>query len=129
MNGKMLLFSLAEGEALEKVRQVAEKKDILLQIVLPEEHEKTIGQLAMLPPSPGKQGGADLAEPMMVLCMQQNVMQDVLVALRQAGVPPICKAVLTPTNAAWTPMQLLAELQRERAEFMKMRSEDGSRGG
>ena len=46
---------------------------------------------------------------------------DVLLALRTAGLgSETLKAVLTPTNAAWEPVQLYKELQRERDEFRKM---------
>lgn len=119
MNGKVLLFQVPEGEILAKIRLVAQRQNVQIRVVGLGEYHRTIGQLAMLPPAPGICGGTVLTEPMMVLCMQPQQLDHVLAALRSAGVPPICKAVLTPTNAAWTPEQLLTELQRERAEFMK----------
>ena len=33
--------------------------------------------------------------------------------------PGALKAILTPTNAAWTPVQLCAELKQERAAIMQ----------
>ena len=57
----------------------------------------------------------------MVLCMPQSKLEGVLATLRGAGVPPMPKAMLTPTNGAWKPAALLAELRREREEFAKMR--------
>lgn len=121
MNGKILLFEVPEGELLSRIRLVSMMENVELRTVGRQEYGKTIGQIALLPASGGDGVQPGLEEPMMVLCVQQNRLDGVLAAFRKAGVPPICKAVLTPTNAAWTPSQLLAELQRERAEFLKMR--------
>lgn len=117
MNGKILLFQITDGVILSKIQLIAQRENIQLRQVAPGEYHKTVGQLAVLPPSQGFYLNAPLAEPMMVLCMPSERLDGVLAALRGAGIPPICKAILTQTNAAWTPSQLLAELQRERAEF------------
>lgn len=121
MDGKMLLFQISQGEVLSKIRLVSMMENVEMRLVEPKEYDQTIGQIAMLPIAGGNYAGAALAEPMMVLCVRQEKLDGLLGALRKAGIPPICKAVLTPTNAAWTPAQLLTELQRERAEFLKMR--------
>lgn len=121
MDGKILLFQIPQGEVLTKIRLVSMMENVEMRLVEPKEYGQTIGRIAMLPVAGGNDAGAALAEPMMVLCVRQEKLDGLLVALRKAGIPPICKAVLTPTNAAWTPAQLLAELQRERAEFLKMR--------
>lgn len=121
MDGKLLLFQIPEGEIRRKIRQVCVMENVEMMPVEPGQYGQTIGQLAMMPNPGGNDLGAALAEPMMVLCVRQEKLERLLAALRKAGLPPICKAVLTPTNAAWTPLQLLTELQRERAEFMKMK--------
>lgn len=121
MNGKLLLFQILEGQILSKIRLAAMMCNVQVQVVQPGQYHQTVGQIALLPPLEEAAGGIQLPEPMMVLCVQQDALDGVLAALRNAGVPPVCKAVLTPTNAAWTPVQLLTELQRERAEFLKMR--------
>lgn len=121
MNGKLLLFQISEGQILSKIRLAAMMCNVQVQVVQLGQYHQTVGQIALLPPLEEAAGGIQLPEPMMVLCVQQDALDGVLAALRNAGVPPICKAVLTPTNAAWTPVQLLTELQRERAEFLKMR--------
>ena len=121
MDGKLLLFQIPEGEIRRKIRQVCVMENVEMMPVEPGQYGQTIGQLAMMPNPGGNDLGAALAEPMMVLCVRQEKLERLPAALRKAGLPPICKAVLTPTNAAWTPLQLLTELQRERAEFMKMK--------
>lgn len=65
--------------------------------------------------------GQPLGGQMAVLCELEDKLDDVLLALRTAGLgSETLKAVLTPTNAAWEPVQLYKELQRERDEFRKM---------
>lgn len=120
MNGKILLFQVEDGQIIEKIRWAVLLQQILVQTVAVQEYDQTIGKIAMCPTG-GNYHGLPLPEPMMVLCVAQEKLDSVLLALRNAGLPPICKAVLTQTNAGWTPVQLLTELQRERAEFMKMR--------
>lgn len=120
MDGKILLFGIDDNIMLAKIRRAAEGENVLIQPVDPRQCGKTIGQLALLPEPGQGSGEAPLSEPMMVLCVRQEKLDGLLAALRKAGVPPICKAILTPTNAGWTPARLLAELQRERAEFLKM---------
>lgn len=40
-----------------------------------------------------------------------------LAALGRAGVPPVLKAVVTPTNLGWSVSALIDELARERGEL------------
>lgn len=62
------------------------------------------------PPAPG----ASLPEPLMILCgLSQGQLDSLLRALRQQEITCL-KAVLTPTNAAWTLRTLYGELVRER---------------
>lgn len=120
MNGKILLFGVTE-QLQERIRQTVALQGVIVQAIPPGQYHNTIGQLALFPPQQTGGGGTPLAEPMMVLCVREDKLDALLMALRHTGLPPICKAVLTPTNAGWKPEQLLAELQRERAEFMKMK--------
>lgn len=68
-------------------------------------HGERLG--APVPPVPAK--------PVMVLSGFSRARMDVLfAALRKAGIPPIdLKAVVTPTNIAWSLGELCAELARE----------------
>ena len=67
------------------------------------------------------QDGAQVfSDEMLVMAFfPQGMMNVFLQALRRAGVSPIAlKAVLTPTNAAWSSAQLHEELSREHAAMM-----------
>ena len=66
--------------------------------------------------------GQPLGGQMAVLCDLGDKLDDVLLALRSAGFgSETLKAVLTPTNAEWEPVQLYKELRREQEEFLKSR--------
>lgn len=64
--------------------------------------------------------GFELAEPMLVLHGLSEAQLDALLAeLKAADIRIALKAVTTPTNLRWSPMQLYAELKRERAAFLE----------
>lgn len=123
MEEKVLLFQIPEGELLSRIKLTLSLVQVEAKLIKSEDFGKTIGALAGIPTAPNQtvMFAPVLPEPMMVLCMPQSKLDAVLAALRNASVPPIAKAMLTPTNAGWTPGQLLTELQREREEFRKMR--------
>ena len=122
MDGKILIFEVTDPALLEKIRLAMGLCQVEVRVVERGEYHQSIGVLAGIPG--GKLSGSGmempLPEPMMVLCLPQSRLDGVLAALRGIGVPPMAKAMLTPTNAGWLPAQLLAELRRERAEFAKM---------
>ena len=95
---------------------------VTLKSVPTEDCAQTLGALAGefgCPRSPEVNEGT-FPEPMLVLCGFQSMRIDaVLMALQRAGLALPYKAVLTKTNKKWKPMQLLAELRRERAEMEK----------
>ena len=63
---------------------------------------------------------APFAEELLVLCgVGAGAMNLLLAELRRRHVPIALKAVMTPTNAAWTMQQLHAELCREREAIEK----------
>ncbi len=96
--------------------------NVTVKTVPTEDCAQTLGALAGefgCPRSPVVNETA-FPEPMIVLCGFQNMRIDaVLQALQNAGLNLPFKAVLTKSNKKWTPMQLLAELRRERAEMEK----------
>lgn len=64
--------------------------------------------------------GAPFAEELLVLCgVGAGAMNLLLTELHRRRVPIALKAVMTPTNAAWTMQQLHAELCREREAIEK----------
>lgn len=123
MEGKILLFQVSDPEILEKIRLAMLLQKVQVKVVEPVDYNQTIGFLAGIPgaSNPGTYVGPALPEPMMVLCMPQQKLDGVLAALRAAGVPPMPKAMLTPTNAGWKPVDLLNELRKEREMFGKMK--------
>ena len=58
---------------------------------------------------------------MLVFChMDNTAVNRFLQTAKQMRYAPVAlKAILTPTNAAWTPVQLCAELKQERAAIMQ----------
>ena len=65
----------------------------------------------------GQSGEQAFSDEMLVMAyFPQGMMNVFLQGLRRAGVAPVAlKAVLTPTNAAWSSAQLHEELSREHA--------------
>ena len=69
-------------------------------------------------PAPAPQARFD--EAMLVIChMLSDQLDALLEGLRQAGVRVALKAVLTPSNVAWSSIQLHSELAREHAEMRR----------
>ncbi len=58
------------------------------------------------------------AEELLVMCgLSERQLDTLLTELRRRKISVALKAVLTPTNAAWTARELYEELCRERAAF------------
>lgn len=92
---------------------------IAVRPVTPDELGQPVGFLAGLPGSAAVSASSTaprVGECVMVLCGISGPRLDKLLqSLREANVPrSVLKAVLTPTNAAWTFAALSAELTRER---------------
>lgn len=68
---------------------------------------------------------AGFDDPMLVMCgLDEQALNGFLLALRALPLPPIpLKAVLTPTNAAWSALALRDELAREHAEMARRRQQ------
>ncbi len=111
LSGPMAWSTALEGLChREKVRMIP---------VTAAQCQKTVGALLGLPvnakPSsvlpPPK-------EPVLVLCGFTPERMDIFLArLRESGIPPVLKAVVTPTNLGWTFSALAIELAQERAEM------------
>ena len=123
MNEKVLLFHMEDPEMLSKIRVALMIQKITVKVVAVSDYNQTVGYLAGISGTPAKAGtytGEDFDEPMMIFCMPSARLDGVLAAFRKAGIPAgIYKAMLTPTNSGWTPVALMAELKRERAEILK----------
>ena len=105
-------------ERLGRLRTLCAVEKLRLHPIQPAEYGARIGMLAgILPPSAAAAEEDEApAAAMRVHCGLTAVeLARVLRALRAAGLAPgVLKAVLTPTNAAWTAPQLCRALLRER---------------
>lgn len=119
MNEQVLLFHITDEKVLSAIRLVLAQKRIIVRTVALHEYNQPIGVLAGVQPAVPlpPYAGPELDGAMMVLRVLPSHLDDVLAALRAAGIPPIPKAILTRTNAAWTAPALLAELKREQEEI------------
>lgn len=114
----MLLCYHLEGEKLSKIRFVCMMLKIRFRAVAPQEEDWPVGRLAGME----IKEAAPLAEAapwrdeMLVLCgFDDGLLNRFLNSLRGGKIPPVSlKAVLTPTNAAWSGGALCRELKRER---------------
>lgn len=120
----LLLAIGLSAENLRGARMAAALAKARVREVRPEEYALPLGALcADAPPDPAVQtapaaGGAPV-EPTLVLAhFPPGRLDAVLQALRRVGVRAPLRAVLTPTNAGWTPARLSAELCREREAIL-----------
>lgn len=120
MKATILTFNLNESR-LAKLRFLCMKLGVAVQPVPPEDFFQPVGALcglaARIESAPAKGFDAE----MLVFCRMDNALVSrFLTTCRQMRwAAPGLKAVLTPTNAAWTAAQLQAELARERQAVLR----------
>lgn len=121
MRATVFLFEMDKS-----MRQAAAKALLPLHVrirnVEIREYSATLGEIAGIP-VPGQEprrdvgdySGDPLGEPMIVFAgLEDRQFDQALRALRAGHVNVPCKAMLTLTNAAWTPVALFREIQKER---------------
>lgn len=121
MSDKVLLFHI-EDEAIQlRIEMALFMNQVGIKRIEKKDYLQTIGYLAGVEDAKATEivyEGEELEDPMMILCMDSDKIDTVLAAFRQMGVPRInYKAMLTPTNATWTPLALYQELKREHEAF------------
>lgn len=112
----LLLFNLS-AQKRAAVHLAAMQCACRCAVVEPESFGATLDQLAaeQRPRLPVQQ---PFTEELLVMAnFRGGQLDELLDRLRQGGVSVALKAVLTPTNAAWTAQALYEELCRERAAF------------
>ena len=120
MKATILTFNLNESR-LAKLRFLCMKLGIAVRPVPPEDFGQPVGALFGL----AERGEAAPSEgfdaEMLVFCQMDNALVNrFLTTCRQMRwASPGLKAVLTPTNAAWTAAQLQAELAQERQAVLR----------
>ena len=115
----LLTFNIPEA-VTAKLRLICMRFAIRFQPVPEADWHRSIGALcgyaadeAVEPDAPD---APPLDSPMLVMALfPAGLPQQFLQALKRPKLPPIpLKAILTPTNALWTPTHLHAELTKER---------------
>ena len=120
MRPTILTFNLNENR-LSRLRFLCMKRGLAGRPVAAEDFCQPISALCGLS-APAEAAPAEaFPEEMLIFCHMDNAQVNrFLQTARQMRFAPVAlKAVLTPTNAAWTPVQLCAELKDERAAVMK----------
>ena len=120
MRPTILTFNLNENR-LSKLRFLCMKLGLAVKAVPAEEFCQPISALCGLS-APAEAAPAEgFCEEMLVFCHMDNaqVNRFLQTAKQMRFAPVALKAILTPTNAAWTPAQLCLELKQERAAVMQ----------
>lgn len=120
MSPTILVFNLS-AEKLSKLRFTCMRLGVRVQAVEAADWGQPMGTLCGLAPrgdAPAPE--ASFTEEMLVMAnFTQSLANRLLAGLKQARLPIGLKAVLTPTNVHWTPVQLHSELSAERAAIAK----------
>ena len=115
----ILAYNLPEAR-LGKLRFLCMKLGLAVKAVPAKDCCQPISALCGLSEPADAAPAEAFSEEMLVFCHMDNAaVNRFLQTARQMRFPPVAlKAILTPTNAAWTPAQLCAELRDERAAVM-----------
>ena len=114
----VLLYDPLSSPWVGKVKQYCAIQSMRLRMVSPAQLTQSVGALARAAAAEDVSTSVPVVpEPVLVFCGLHGPQLDhMLAALRRMEVPrSVMKAVLTPTNAAWSFAALYAELCRERA--------------
>ena len=118
MKETILLFNPPEKEQLVKLEMALFPLHIRLKRVHCTEYNQPLGVLAGMKdisPAEGSYDGPELPSTMIVFCfLNDNRLNQALTAIRKCGVGPFpYKAILTPTNSAWTVPDCFTEIKKE----------------
>ena len=120
MRPTILTFNLTDAR-LSKLRFLCMKLGLAVKPVPAEDCCQPISALCGLSDPADAAPAESFPEEMLVFCHMDNaaVNRFLQTAKQMRFAPVALKAILTPTNAAWTPAQLCAELKQERAAVMQ----------
>ena len=118
MKETVLLFNMREEDRLLNLEMALFLLRIRLRRVILKEYAQPLGHLAGLEEIPASDTiyhGAELDGEMLIFAfMDDDRLQQALSALHELGLGDIpYKAVLTPTNQYWTPVECFEEIRRE----------------
>ena len=120
MKPTILVFNLNEAR-LSKLRFLCMKLGLAVKPVPAEDCCQPISALCGLS-EPAEASPADIfPEEMLIFCHMDNAQVNCFLqtAKQMRFAPVALKAILTPTNVEWTPVQLCAELRQEREAVLK----------
>ena len=120
MKPTILTFNLSETR-LSKLRFLCMKLGTAVKAVPAEDWNQPIGALCGLTERTPSAPAEAFPEEVLIFCHMDNaqVNRFLQTAKQMRFAPVALKAILTPTNAAWTPVQLCRELQQERDAVLK----------
>ena len=120
MRPTILTFNLSESR-LSKLRFLCMKLGLAVKAVPAEDFSQPIAALCGLAERADAAPAETFPEEMLVFCHMDNALVNrFLQTAKQMRYAPVAlKAILTPTNAEWPPVQLCAELRQERAAVLK----------
>lgn len=120
----VLIINFQDTEKLRKVKYAMLPLKMRMVQVKKEEYAQTIGYLAGLKEmeeNPEKYEGEELGQEMMIFAGLRNQrLDELLKAMRKAGVCVPYKAILTETNCTWNVPELYQELAREHASMQNI---------
>ncbi len=129
MRPTILTFNFTDGR-LSKLRFLCMKLGVLVKPVPAEDWRHPLSVLCGMSAPADSAAESAPAEPfadeLLVFCQMDNAaVGRFLQTAKQLRFAPVAlKAVLTPTNAAWTPAQLHRELSAERAAILRGQTAD-----
>ena len=117
----VLVYGMAP-EMEERLRAILEERGLPMRRVAPEECGQTVGHLAgcsgyAAGPKEDARGEETPLPCMVMGGLAERQLDDLLAAMRRAGVEVPLKAVVTAHNIGWRFADLLRELRREREKF------------
>ena len=120
MRPTILTFNLTDAR-LSKLRFLCMKLGLMVKPVPAEDCCQPISALCGLSDPADAAPAEAFPEEMLVFCHMDNaaVNRFLQTAKQMRFAPVALKAILTPTNAEWTPAQLCAELRQERQAVMQ----------
>ena len=110
----VLLYNLGDDtDRGRAVRKLCALQKLRVRGVLPAEQGKTLAALLTGDPTPVPAPDVPFSEPMLVMAYLTPAQQNRLLRGLRSLPPITLKALLTPTNAAWSSVALQQELRRE----------------
>lgn len=123
MKPTVILVNFKNKEKSDTIKGILKKENIVAREVAKEEYGQTIGALAGIEEFYDKDAvysGAELGDEMLIFAgLEDNMLDNLLAAMRETGSRVNYKAVMTPYNISWKIPALYEELAKEHEEMTK----------